>query len=50
MGGKVIDFYGGVIYQENFKISPFSKYIEKLFVFRQKYKDEKNHLLQSLVK
>ena len=39
--GKVVQIYEGVIYRENFKISPFRKIIEKLFASRQKYKDEK---------
>ena len=30
-GGKVIEIYEGVIYQENFKKSTFRKVIEKLF-------------------
>ena len=50
IGGKVIELYEGVIYRENFKISPFRKVIEKLFALRQKYKDEHNHFLQGLVK
>ena len=50
IGGKVIEIYEGVIYRENFKISPFIKVIEKLFALRQKYKDEKNDLMQGLVK
>ena len=41
MGGTVIQIYEGGIYQENFKISPFRKTIEKLFALRQKYKDKK---------
>ena len=41
IGGKVIEIYQGVSYRENFKISLFRKVIEKLFVIRQKYKDEK---------
>ena len=41
IGGKVIEFYKGVIYRENFKISPFRKVIEKLFALRQEYKDKK---------
>ena len=49
IGGKVIEIYEGVIYRENFKISPFRKVIEKLFALRQKYKDEKNDLMQGLV-
>ena len=50
IGGEVIEIYEGVIYKENFKISPFRKVIEKLFALRQKYKDEKNDLMQGLVK
>ena len=49
IGGKVIRIYEGVIYRENFKISPFGKVKEKLFALRQKYKDEKNDLMQGLV-
>ena len=41
IGGKVVEVYEGVIYRENFKVSPFRKVIEKLFASRQKYKDEK---------
>ena len=48
--GKVVDNYEGVIYRENVKISPFRKVIEKLFAFREKYKDEKNDLMQGSVK
>ena len=36
IGGKVIKIYGGVIYRENFKLSPFKKVIDKLFELRQK--------------
>ena len=50
IGGKVNEIYEGVIYRENFKISPFRKVIEKLIALRQKYKDEKNDLMQGLVK
>ena len=50
IGGKVIEIYEGVIYRENFKVSPFRRVIEKLFGLRQKYKDEKNDLMQGLVK
>ena len=46
IGGKVIEIYEGVIYRENFKISPFRKVIGKLFALRQKYKDEKNDIMQ----
>ena len=50
IGGKIVEIYEGVIYRENFKVSPFTKVIEKLFALRQKYKDEKNDLMQGLVK
>ena len=50
IGGKVIEIYEGVIYREIFKVSPFRKVIEKLFALRKKYKDEKNDLMQGLVK
>ena len=50
IGGKAIEIYEGVIYRENIKISPFRKDIEKLFALRQNYKDEKNDLMQGLVK
>ena len=39
IGGKVVEIYEGVLYRENFKVSPFRKVIEKLFALRQKYKD-----------
>ena len=48
--GKVIQIYEGVIYRENFKISPIRKVIEKLLALRQKYKDERNKLMQSSFK
>ena len=50
IGGRVIKIYEGVIYRENFKMSPLRKVLEKLLASRQKYKDEKNDLMQSLVK
>ena len=50
MGGKVIRIYEGVIYQESFKVLPSRKVIKKLLTLRQKYKDEKNHSNQGLVK
>ena len=49
IGGKVIENYEGVIYRENFEVSPFRKVIDKLFALRQKYKDENNEVMQSLV-
>ena len=50
IGEKVVEIYEGVIYRENFKVSLFRKFIENLFALRQKYKDEKNDLMQGLVK
>ena len=49
-GGKVNEIHEGVIYWEDFKISPLKKYIEKLFALKEKYKDEGNDLMQTLVK
>ena len=34
--GKIIQVYEGIIYRENFKLSPFRKVIDKLFALRQK--------------
>ena len=48
--GRVIEIYEGVIYRENFKISPFRKVIEKLFALRQKCKDDHNDLMQRISK
>ena len=48
--GKVIQFYEGVIHRKNFKITPIRKDIEKLLALRQKYKDERNALMQNFVK
>ena len=50
IGGKVIEIYEGVIYRENFKVSPLRKVIDILFKLRQKYKDEGNDVMQLLVK
>ena len=49
-GGKVTEICKGVIYVENFKISPFRKVIQKIFASRKVYKEEKSNLLQNLVK
>ena len=45
----MIEIYEGVIYRENFKISPFRRVIEKLFTFKEKYKYEKK-IMQALIK
>ena len=50
IGGRVIEIYEGVIYRENFEISPFKKTIDKLFELRQQYKNENNDVRQILVK
>ena len=49
IGGKVIEIYEGVIYRENFKVSPFRKVIDKLFALKQKYKDKNDDVMQILV-
>ena len=41
LGGKVIRIYVGGIYRENFKITPFRKDNEKLFILKQIYTDAK---------
>ena len=48
-GRKVIEIYDCVIYRENFKISLFTKVIDKLFELRQNCKDDNNDVLQLLV-
>ena len=46
----MIEIYEGVIFRQNFKISPFRKVIQKLFALRQKHKDEKKAFLQGRLK
>ena len=50
IGGKLIQIFEGIIDRESFQKSPHGKIIEKLFSFRQKYKDEGNDLTQRLIK
>ena len=50
IGGRVIEIYEGVIYRENFKLSPFRKVIDKLFALRQNCKKENNDIMQLLAK
>ena len=50
IGGKVVEVFEGVIYRENFKVSPIKKVIDKIFDLRQKYKDEKIDVMQLLIK
>ena len=50
IGGKVIEIYEGVIYRENFKVSPFRETIDILFALRKKHQDENNDVMQLLVK
>ena len=35
IGGRVIEIYEGVIYHENYKVSPFKKVIDKLFELKK---------------
>ena len=46
---KVVEIYEDIIYRENFKLSPFRKFIEKLFASRKIFKEEGNDLMQELV-
>ena len=50
IGGKVIKFFEGVIYRENFKVSPFRIVIDIIFTLRQENKDENNDVMHLLVK
>ena len=50
IGGQVVEIYEGVIYRENFTVSPFKKVLDKLTELRQKYKDAINDVMQLLVK
>ena len=50
IGGKLIRIYEGVVYGENFKVTPFRKVIDKLFELRQKHKAENKNVMQLLVK
>ena len=50
IGGKIIQIYEGVIYRENFEVSPFRRVIDILFKLRKKYGDENNDVMKLLVK
>ena len=50
IGREVIEICEGVIYRENFRVSPFRRVIDILFKLRKKYKDENNDVMQLLVK
>ena len=50
IGGQVIEIYEGVIYRENFKVSPIRRVVDRLFALRQKYKDENTDVMKLLVK
>ena len=50
IGRRVIEIYEGVIYRENFIVSPFRKVTDILFPLRQKYKDENNDVMHLSVK
>ena len=50
IGFSVKEVYEGVIYRENFKVSPFKKVIDKFFELGQKYKHENIDVMQILVK
>ena len=41
IGEKIIEIDEGVVYRENFKISPFRKFIENLFALRENIKKNK---------
>ena len=49
IGGRVVEIYEGVVYKENFKVSPFRKVIDILFNLRQEYKDKGDEVMELLV-
>ena len=49
-GGRVIQFHEGITYRENFKLLRIRNVLGKFFALGQKYKDERNDLMQALVK
>ena len=49
-GGKVVQINEGVVYRENFKVTPFKEVIDNILELRQRFKDEKNDVMQLLVK
>ena len=50
IGGRVVQIYEGVIYGENFKVSPIEKVFDIIFALRKKYKDDRNDVMQFLLK
>ena len=50
IGGKVIQVWEGVIYRENFEVSPFTNVIDVVFALKQKYEDENFDVIRFLVK
>ena len=50
IGCKTIQVYEGVIYRENFKVSPFRNVIDKILALGQKNKNENIDVMQLLVK
>ena len=48
--GKVIEFYEGVVYRENFTVNPLRKVFYKVFASNWNKKNEKNDVMQLLVK
>ena len=50
IGEKVIEIYEGVIYRENFEVSPITKVIDEIFALGLKNKDHENDVMQLLVK
>ena len=49
-GGKVNKIYCGIIYEENYEVSPFEEFIKMLYELRLKYKNEGNKSYDEVVK
>ena len=44
-GGKILKIHDGFVYEKNYNISPFRKYVSSLFELRLKYKKEGNKVI-----
>ena len=49
-GGKILSITDGMIYEENYSISPFRSYIDKLFNLRKEFKKQGNTVGDELIK
>ena len=50
IGGKLVEIYEVVIYEENFRIKPFKRVIGKYFELKKSYKDQGEDVTEMLNK